>query len=83
MAWQEAELRHLVGEPSYAADFYDDRTPMKKGRKVKKKKLTAAEKRKREEEEHKEILKELIKKMPREFWRMRPSGKQRYKKKSD
>jgi hypothetical protein len=26
----------LVGEPSYAADFYDDRTPMKKGKKVKK-----------------------------------------------
>ena len=21
----------LVGEPSYAADFYDDRTPMKRG----------------------------------------------------
>ena len=29
-----AELRHLVGEPSYAADFYDDRTPMKKGKKA-------------------------------------------------
>ena len=28
----------LVGEPSYAADFYDDRTPMKRGKKVKQKK---------------------------------------------
>ena len=28
----------LVGEPSYAADFYDDRTPMEKGKKAKKKK---------------------------------------------
>ena len=28
----------LVGEPSYAADFYDDRTPMKRGKKPEKKK---------------------------------------------
>ena len=28
----------LVGEPSYAADFYDDRTPMKRGKKATKKK---------------------------------------------
>ena len=31
-------LAPLVGEPSYAADFYDDRTPMKRGKKVKQKK---------------------------------------------
>ena len=64
-------LAPLVGEPSYAADFYDDRTPMKKGRKVKKKKT------------EREVIKEMIKKLPRHLWRMRPSGKQRYKKKSD
>ena len=62
----------LVGEPSYAADFYDDRTPMKKGRKVKKKKLTEQEK-----------IKELIKRMPRPFWRQYPHGKKRYKKRKD
>ena len=31
----------LVGEPSYSADFYDDRTPMKEGKKAKKKKKKA------------------------------------------
>ena len=65
----EGGIAPLVGEPSYAADFYDDRTPMKKGKKAKKKK-TARE------------LEEILN-IPRHFWRMSPMGKQIYKKKSD
>ena len=74
-------LAPLVGEPSYAADFYDDRTPMKKGRKVKKKKKTAAEVKA-------DLLKKLKKKgkkIPPELkrlfspFRQLPHGRQRYR----
>ena len=34
----EGGIAPLIGEPSYAANFYDDRTPYDKGKKVKKKK---------------------------------------------
>ena len=37
----EGGIAPLIGEPSYAADFYDDRTPMKEGKKTKKKKKKA------------------------------------------
>ena len=70
--FQFGGIAPLVGEPSYAADFYDDRTPMKRGRKVKKKKLTKQEK-----------IKGLIKSMPRHMWRQLPYGKKRYKKRKD
>ena len=30
--FQFGGIAPLIGEPSYAADFYDDRTPMKKGK---------------------------------------------------
>ena len=33
--FQFGGIAPLVGEPSYAADFYDDRTPMKEGKKAK------------------------------------------------
>jgi len=36
--FQYGGIAPLVGEPTYAADFYDDRTPMKEGKKTKKKK---------------------------------------------
>ena len=71
----------LVGEPSYAADFYDDRTPMKKGKKAKKKKKTAAEVKA-------DLLKKLKKKgkkIPPELkrlfspFRQLPHGRQRYR----
>ena len=32
--FQFGGIAPLVGEPSYAADFYDDRTPMKRGKKA-------------------------------------------------
>ena len=67
----EGGIAPLVGEPSYAADFYDDRTPMKRGKRPKKKKT------------HKERVLEAIKKLPTHMWRMSPTGKQIYKKKSD
>ena len=36
--FQYGGIAPLIGEPSYAANFYDDRTPYDKGKKVKKKK---------------------------------------------
>ena len=51
--FQFGGIAPLVGEPSYAANFYDDRTPMKKGKKVKQKKTVA--------ELKKELVEDLIK----------------------
>jgi hypothetical protein len=74
----------LVGEPSYAANFYDDRTPMKRGKKVKQKKtaLEAILDVLPKELSKKEKIALLKKLMPMEpsLWRRRPHGKKRYEK---
>ena len=78
----------LVGEPSYAADFYDDRTPMKRGKKAKKKKKTAAELKKELVEDlikqgvPVEVIKTVMRKLPRP-WERLPHGRQRYRRKED
>jgi len=73
----------LVGEPSYAANFYDDRTPMKEGKKAKKKKKTAAALKKELVEDlikqgvPVEVIKTVMRKLPRP-WERLPHGQQRY-----
>ena len=85
--FQFGGIAPLVGEPSYSADFYDDRTPMKRGKKAKKKK-TALEAildvlpKELSKKEKMALLKKLMPMQP-SLWRRRPSGKKRYKKRKD
>jgi hypothetical protein len=81
--FQYGGIAPLVGEPSYAADFYDDRTPMKKGKKAKKKKKTVAALKKELVEDlikqgvPVEVIKTVMRKLPRP-WERLPHGQQRY-----
>ena len=86
--FQYGGIAPLVGEPTYAANFYDDRTPYAKGKKAKKKKQTVAELKKELVEDlikqgvaTEEIIK-LLRGLPAPFERL-PHGKQRYREKSD
>ena len=84
--FQFGGIAPLIGEPSYAANFYDDRTPMKKGKKAKKKKKTAAEvkadlvkKIKKKGKKMSPEEKERILRLMMSPWRQLPHGRQRYR----
>jgi len=79
--YAQGGIAPLIGEPSYAANFYDDRTPMKRGKKAKKKKKRVGS----IEDVWGGLSPEEKKKFRRMFppWARLPHGEQRYKKKSD
>jgi len=80
--YAQGGIAPLVGEPTYAANFYDDRTPYAKGSKK-------AKKKKKRVGSIEDVWGGLSPEEKKKFWRMfppwarLPHGEQRYKKKSD
>ena len=77
--FQFGGIAPLVGEPSYAADFYDDRTPYAQGKKAKKRKKKGKKKPPSPRRQPKPIPDELKKLMRMPPWRQLPHGRQRYR----